>query len=109
MRHLVLISLFSILFSTSAIAQPTGDYQCTQSQIFQFNETGTSFGVAAVLSTDIIFELFPPKEGGTLIYQSKGTTYLIDAIEADWSAFKYRVVYSGDLRSFTGFCKPLTP
>ena len=98
----------ALLMGTSASASlPQGNYQCTQSQIFHFNEAGDAFGVASVLSTDTSFVIHTPRPEGSLIYQFGGTTYLIDRLEDDFSRFKFRVVYSGDLRSFTGFCKPL--
>ena len=93
--------------SAKADSFPKGDYDCTPSVIFQFDDKGESFGVAAVLSTDTIFRKLPSEPGATLVYQAGGASYLIDALEDDFSRFKYRVVYSGDLRTFTGFCKPL--
>ncbi len=99
----------ALLIGTSAPALanlPQGNYQCTQSQVFHFNETGDAFGVASVLSTDTSFTIHTPREDGSLIYQFRGTTYLIDKLEDDFSRFKFRVVYSGDLRSLTGFCRP---
>ena len=92
------------LFAFQAMALPTGNYECTQSQVFQFDETGQGFGVASVLSTDIVFSLMPPKEGSTLVYQEAGTTYLIDSLADEFAKFKFRVVYSGDLRTFSGYC-----
>lgn len=107
MKPIIYAALLSLSVTGSAFALPKGDYDCTPSTVFQFDETGQSFGVASVLSTDTIFELHPPQDGGTLLYQAGGATYLIDPLEDDYSRFKYRVVYSGDLRTFTGFCKPL--
>lgn len=91
----------------NASPYPQGDYDCTPSVIFQFDDNGETFGVAAVLSTDTIFRKLPSEPGATLVYQAGGASYLIDSLEDDFSRFKYRVVYSGDLRTFTGFCKPL--
>lgn len=100
--------LAAIFTTTASQAEtvPTGDYDCTPSVVFQFDETGSSFGVAAVLSTDTVFTKLPTEPGATLVYQAGGASYLIDPLEDDFSRFKYRVVYSGDLRTFTGFCKP---
>ena len=44
-------------------------------RLFQFDETGVSFGVAAVLSTDTIFTRLPSETGTTLVYQAGGATY----------------------------------
>lgn len=107
MRHFLGFSCIAWQFISPAQALPVGNYNCTQSQVFQFNDTGEKFGVAAVLSTDLEFSLLDPQEGSTLVYQSGGTTYLIDEIEADWAKFKFRVVYSGDLRTFSGYCQPM--
>ena len=98
--------LSSVWGGAYALTLPTGDYECTPSAVFQFDETGDSFGIAAVLSTDTIFTRLPSQTGTTLVYQAGGASYLIDPLEDDFSRFKYRVVYSGDLRTFTGFCKP---
>ena len=102
-----LIMTGGLQHSAKAEPFPKGDYDCTPSVIFQFDDEGKSFGVAAVLSTDTIFSKLPSEPGATLVYQAGGASYLIDALEDDFSRFKYRVVYSGDLRTFTGFCKPL--
>ena len=107
MHHFLGFSFIAWQFISPAQALPVGNYNCTQSQVFQFNDTGEKFGVAAVLSTDLEFSLLDPQEGSTLVYQSGGTTYLIDEIEADWAKFKFRVVYSGDLRTFSGYCQPM--
>ena len=93
-------------FGAHAASLPSGDYSCTPSVVFQFEETGESFGVAAVLSTDTVFTRLASEADASLVYQAGGATYLIDKLEDDFSRFKYRVIYSGDLRSFTGFCKP---
>lgn len=107
---LFILPLFLVFSSAGGVAHaktlPSGNYDCTPSVVFQFDETGESFGVAAVLSTDTIFTRLPSETGTTLVYQAGGATYLIDPLEEDFSRFKYRVVYSGDLRTFTGFCKP---
>ena len=102
-----LMFMIGLQHSAKADSFPKGDYDCTPSVIFQFDDKGESFGVAAVLSTDTIFRKLPSEPGATLVYQAGGASYLIDALEDDFSRFKYRVVYSGDLRTFTGFCKPL--
>ena len=102
----VCMILSSVWGAAYAATLPTGDYDCTPSVVFQFDKTGDTFGVAAVLSTDTIFTRLPSQTGTTLVYQAGGATYLIDPLEDDFSRFKYRVVYSGDLRTFTGFCKP---
>ena len=39
------------------------------------DETGESFGVAAVLSTDTIFTRLPSETGTILVYQAGGATY----------------------------------
>ena len=44
-------------------------------RLFQFDETGESFGVAAVLLTDTIFTRLPSETGTTLVYQAGGATY----------------------------------
>ena len=106
-KSFVMAGLLTALSTPAFAALPQGNYQCTQSQIFHFSEAGDAFGVASVLSTDTSFTLHTPREDGSLIYQFGGTTYLIDKLEDDFSRFKFRVVYSGDLRSFTGFCRPL--
>lgn len=108
MKYLVTFVLLIIGSAGADMAMPTGDYKCTPSQVLQFDATGTSFGVAAVLSTDAVFTLHPPRADSTLVYQHAGTTWLIDEIEDGWAKFKYRVVYSGDLRSFTGYCQPVS-
>ena len=106
-RYFIGISFISIQLMSAAYALPVGNFKCTQSQVFHFNDTGDRFGVAAVLSTDLEFSLLDPQEGSTLVYQSGGTTYLIDEIEPAWNKFKFRVVYSGDLRTFSGYCQPM--
>ena len=105
----ILAALFLSLWVVPAFASlPQGNYECTQSQVFQFNETGDGFGVASVLSTDVVFRLLPPNERSSLIYQQAGTTYLIDSLADEWTKFKFRVVYSGDLRTFSGFCHAMS-
>ena len=47
---------------------------------FNFDETGEGFGVASVLSTDVVFQLMAPNEGSSLVYQQAGTTYIIDLL-----------------------------
>lgn len=107
---LFILPLFLIFLSAEGVSHaktlPSGNYDCTPSVVFQFDETGEPFGVAAVLSTDTIFTRQPSETGTTLVYQAGEATYLIDSLEEDFSRFKYRVVYSVDLRTFTGFCKP---
>lgn len=100
--------LLSMLALPAMASLPTGNYECSQSTVFQFDETGQGFGVASVLSTDVVFKLMPPNEGSSLIYQQAGTTYLIDSLADEWAKFKYRVVYSGDLRTFSGFCHAMS-
>ena len=107
MRFISAFLLISGMLMSASHALPVGDYKCTQSQVFQFNETGERFGVAAVLSTDVEFSKLATEKGSSLVYQSGGTTYLIDEIEPEWAKFKFRVVYSGDLRSFPGYCQPM--
>ena len=77
------VCLAAIISTTASHAQtvPTGDYDCTPSVVFQFDETGSSFGVAAVLSTDTVFTKLPTEPGATLVYQAGGASYLIDPLE----------------------------
>lgn len=102
-------SFLLVFLALPAMASlPTGNYECSQSTVFQFDEAGEGFGVASVLSTDVVFRLMPPNEGSSLIYQEAGTTYIIDSLADEWAKFKYRVVYSGDLRTFSGFCHKMS-
>ena len=102
-------SLLLCMLALPAMASlPTGNYECSQSTVFQFDETGEGFGVASVLSTDVVFQLMAPNEGSSLVYQQAGTTYIIDSLADEWAKFKYRVVYSGDLRTFSGFCHAMS-
>ena len=52
-----LIMTVGLQHSAKAEPFPKGDYDCTPSVIFQFDDKGESFGVAAVLSTDTIFRI----------------------------------------------------
>ena len=49
-----------------------------------------------------------PNEGSSLVYQQAGTTYIMNSLADEWAKFKYRVVYSGDLRTFSGFCHAMS-
>ena len=108
MRKFFSSFLFIMLALPAMASLPTGNYKCSQSTVFQFDENGKGFGVESVLSTDIIFRLMPPNEGSSLVYQEAGTTYIVDSLADEWAKFKYRVVYSGDLRTFSGFCHKMS-